>query len=345
MIGVILAGGSGHRLWPRSRRQTPKQFQDLLGQGESLLQATFRRVAPVLADAWVVTNAATAHLAKDQLPAVPAHQILSEPSSRNTAPAIAWFLAHAERVAADDVVAILPSDHWVRDGAALRQALREAARLAQADRLVLLGARPDHPHCGYGYIEIGDALAAASALRAYAIRRFQEKPSLAAAQAMVATGGFLWNCGIFVSRLGHLREMFRTGAADMLAAAHAPGPEHAAWARLPAISFDYALAEKARAAAVVQLETGWTDLGSWDALDRIATKNAEANAIIGGNVVAVDSDHNIVCANGRLIAMVGVKDLVVVDTPDALLVGHKAHMQAVKDVISELKSTGRNGVT
>ncbi len=347
MIGVLLAGGSGQRLWPRCRQRTPKQFHDLLGHGETLLQATFRRATSLIApqDIWVVTGEEWADLVRTQLPQVPVPQILQEPTGRNTAPAVAYFLTHLPPQEDDRTVVVLPSDHWVADSQVLSRTLAAAAQVAHADRLVLLGVTPDQPHTGYGYIHRGTPLDFHGAAPAFRIRQFREKPNRETAREMIATGDFLWNCGIFVARTGFLRQAFATLAPEMLQAAADEDPAHTAWLNLKEISIDYAIAEKLPNLAVLPLHTAWTDLGTWDALGRILAKDAEANAVIGDHVVAVNSAQNMVCANGRLIAMVGVKDLVIVDTPDALLVGHIDHMQSLKDVISELKSTGHGGVT
>ena len=347
MLGVVLAGGSGHRLWPFSRQHTPKQFSDLLRQGESLLQATVRSVTPVMApeDIWVVTTDATLNLARSQLPQVPASQILAEPASRNTAPAIAWSLARLGEQHQDQTVAILPSDHWYENPLVLCRALTHAACLAQQDRLVLLGVTPDHPHTGYGYVQIGLPVPNADSPHAFAIRQFKEKPTRAMAQQMLQEGCYLWNCGIVVSRVGVLRQQFEAHAPALLEAAETPGLGATEWTQLPALSFDHAVLERLTDAVVVPLETGWTDLGSWDALDRIMSKDVDANVVLGDHVVAVDSNHNIVCANGRLVAMIGVEDLVIVDTPDALLVGRKNQMQSLKSIIAALELAGHGGKT
>ncbi len=346
MLGVILAGGSGHRLWPFSRQRTPKQFNDLLRRGESLLQATARAVSPLIAPAntWVVTTDATLHLARTQLPQVPASQIVAEPASRNTAPAIAWGLARLAAHSPHQVVAVLPSDHWYEDPLVLCRALTQAACLAQTGHLVLLGAEPDHPHTGYGYIQSGAPVSDVGSPRAYAVQHFTEKPTLTEAQSMLDEGAYLWNCGIVVSQAGKLRQLFADHAPDLLEAAAKPVPT-TAWAQLPALSFDQAVLERLTDAVVVPLATGWTDLGSWDALDRIMTKDTDANVVLGDHVVSVDSNHNIVCANGRLVAMIGVEDLVIVDTPDALLVGRKNQMQSLKSIIAALEMAGHGGIT
>lgn len=347
MIGVLLAGGSGQRLWPRCRQRTPKQFHDLLGIGESLLQMTFRHATSLIApkDIWIVTSAEWTELVQKQLPQVPVEQILQEPAGRNTAPAIAYFLSRFPKLRDHSTVAILPTDHWVADSAILSGTLAIAAQLAKQKHLVLLGANPSQPNTGYGYINKGNRICLDGSNQAFEIRHFREKPDLKTAQDMIKSGEYLWNCGMFVATVEHLREAFERLAPEMLRAAEDDDPTHSAWLKLSGMSFDCAILEKLENQIVIQLQTPWTDLGTWDALGRVLTKDTEANAVIGDQVIAIDSEKNMVCADGRLIAMVGVKDLVIVDTPDALLVGHVDHMQSIKDVISELKSTGHSGVT
>ncbi len=347
MIGVLLAGGSGQRLWPRCRQRTPKQFHDLLEQGETLLQSTYRHATSLVApqDIWVITGSEWADLVKTQLPQVAPDQILTEPAGRNTGPAIAYFLSRHPKKEDGRTVAILPSDHWVADSQVLSRTLSGAAQLAQKDQLVLLGVTPDRPNTGYGYIRKGPAIDFDGAAPAFKIHHFREKPDLETAREMVASGGYLWNCGMFVARIGYLRQAFEDLAPEMLEAAADTDPTHEAWMKLEKTSIDYAIVEKLADLAVLTLQTAWTDLGTWDSLGRVLEKDTSANAVIGDHVISVNSEKNMVCANGRLIAMVGVKNLVIVDTPDALLVGHVNHMQYVKDVITELKSTGHSGVT
>ena len=347
MIGVILAGGSGNRLWPRSRQQTPKQFDDLLAQGESLLQATCRRTSPLLSpeSTWVVTGRGTSHLVAQQLPQLDPARVLAEPAGRNTAPAFAWVLAHLPADADNEIAVWLPSDHWIQDEVVFCQALTRASELAADGSLVLLGAVPDHPHTGYGYIRLGSPLAPGGAPPVSRVRSFREKPDAAAAARLLEQGDCLWNCGILVSRVDSLRHRLAQHAPHLLEAAREPGPDGEHWRALAPCSIDQVIVEQAADCAVVHLETGWTDLGSWDALDRILEKDGDANVVVGDRVFTVDSNHNIVFANGRLVAVVGVRDLVIVDTPDALLVGRKNHMQSVRSVIAAIEESGLGGVT
>lgn len=345
MIGVLLAGGSGQRLWPRCRQRTPKQFHDLLGKGETLLQTTYRHATSLIdhQDIWVVTSAEWTELVQSQLPQVQVEQILQEPAGRNTAPAVAYFLSRFPRHEDGRTVAILPSDQWVANSEILSSTLAQAAKLAHHDRMVLLGVVPDQPNTGYGYINKGKSIDINGDTPAFEIRRFREKPNLETALKMINSEEYLWNCGMFVARASYLREAFNKLAPEILEAAEDNDPSHSAWRNLSGTSIDCAIVEKLENQIVLQLQTPWTDLGTWDALGRVLTKDSESNTVIGDQVISIDSEKNMVCADGRLIAMVGVKDLVIVDTPDALLVGHVNHMQSIKEVISELKSTGHSG--
>ena len=347
MIGVILAGGSGNRLWPRSRQQAPKQFDDLLAQGETLLQATFRRISPVLPSdrVWVLTGSNTAHLVGQQLPVLEPSRILSEPEGRNTAPAFAWGLENLTDVDDHEIGIWLPSDHWIEDETVFSQALVRATELAADGALVLLGATPDRAHTGYGYIGLGDGLAPSKLPCSSYVSHFHEKPTETEATRLLEDESCLWNCGILVSRLDCLRSRLEKHAPHLLEAARAPGPGGEIWKSLQPSSIDQVILEQANDCIVVHLETGWTDLGSWDAFDRILAKDRDKNVVVGDRVFTVDSNHNIVFANGRLLAVVGVQDLVIVDTPDALLVGRKNHMQSVKSIISAIEESGLGGVT
>lgn len=355
MFATILAGGIGTRLWPRSRQERPKQFTDITGSGGTMIQDTALRLDGIVSSdrLYVVTGAAFAALAREQLPAVPSDQILVEPSGRNTAPAIGLACIHLQRRDAQAVLAVLPADHVILDGEGFRQALRQADQLAQQGYMVTLGVEPTFAHTGYGYIKRSDRLAdhGGDALPSYRVEKFLEKPNRALAESFLAEGGYYWNGGIFISRVDRwLSELQRQTPAiyenllQIAAAidtAEAEAVLAAQWEAMPSISIDYAVMEHAADVAVVPLHAGWNDVGSWDALETILEQDERGNSIAKGDVLLLDSSGNIVYSDKRLVALINVSDLVVVDTGDTLLIGDKSNMQRVKDVVEQLRLQGR----
>jgi len=342
-------------LWPRSRQEQPKQFTDITGSGGTMIQDTALRLQGVVASdhLYVVTGAAFASLAREQLPHVPSEQILVEPSGRNTAPAIGLACIHLQRSDPQAVLAVLPADHVILDGEGFRQALLQANRLAEQGYMVTLGIEPTFAHTGYGYIKRSGPLAAGgeASMPCYTVERFLEKPTSAIAESFLAEGGYYWNGGIFVSRvdrwLGELQRQTPAIYANLMTIAAAlDTPEADAvldtqWATMPSISIDYAVMEHASQVAVVPLHAGWNDVGSWDALETILEQDERGNSIAKGDVLLLDSSGNIVYSDKRLVALVNVSDLVVVDTGDTLLIGDKRNMQRVKDVVEQLRLQGR----
>ena len=355
MYAAILAGGSGTRLWPRSRQAQPKQFSDIIGAGRTMLQATADRLSGLVNDdqLYIVTGANYTALVAEQLPQLRAEQIIGEPFGRNSGPAIGLACTHLVARDPDAVVAILPADHVILDVPAFQAALCAAECAAQQGYLVTLGITPDSPHTGYGYIKRGQALpvTADHGLPLYTVERFLEKPDRATATAFLAQGDYYWNGGIFICRADRmLAEMARQlpeiyanlqkiGAS--LATAAAGQTLATVWPQMSNISIDYGVMEGAERVAVTPLQAGWNDVGSWDALETILAQDKDQNYIVKGDTVAIGSRGNIVYTDKRLVALVGVQDLVIVDTGDTLLVGHKAQMQKVKDVVETLRSQGR----
>ena len=351
MIPVILSGGSGTRLWPLSREAFPKQFLSLLGN-RSMLQATWERVAPLASTAPIVV-AGEDHrfMVAEQLrqAGCVGATILLEPVARNTAPAIAVAALEATSGADDPLLLVLPSDHVIADAVAFRRAVAAAAEAAQQGELVTFGIVPTGPETGYGYIK------AAPGEGVRRVERFVEKPDTATAAAYVAGGDYVWNSGMFLFRASvYLSELERSHP-DMLAACRAAladarrdadfirlGKE--AFATSPSDSIDYAVMEKTSHAAVLPIDVGWNDVGSWSALWQVAEQDGENNAH-HGDVIARDCRNTLAWGDGRLVALLGLEDVVVVDTPDAVLVAHKDKVQEVKEIVASLKLAGRSEPT
>lgn len=355
MYAAILAGGVGTRLWPRSRIAQPKQFADISGAGRTMIQATADRLAGLVSSErlYVLTGRSYAEITAAQLPDMPAENILVEPSGRNTAPAIGLACIHLRRRDPEGVLAILPADHIITDVSAFQAALLRGAAAAHSGRLVTLGIEPTFPHTGYGYIKRQGLLSPGGAedLPIYSVERFYEKPDLATAERFLAAGGFYWNGGIFISRVDRmLAEMERqlpelySCLLEIEAGLESGDGEAAlqrAWERAPSISIDYGVMEGAEQVAVVPLRAGWNDVGSWDALEGVLMPDADGNLVTRSDLVAVDSYNNIVYCENKLVALVGVDDLVVVDTGDRILIGHRKQMQKVKEVVEQLRRRGR----
>ena len=342
---LILAGGSGTRFWPASRRARPKQLLALDGE-RSLLQETVDRLAPLVgpSDVWVCTTEALAGAVRAQLPEVPAAQILAEPAGRNTAPAIGWALLQMpEAVRAGNVV-VLPADHRIGDPAAQRATLAVAvAAVDRHDRVLTLGVVPRWAESGFGYLETGELLDAAIGLRR--VERFTEKPDPATARRFVATGRHLWNAGIFVFRGTTLLEALARFSPEvwrgLAALAGAPPAERRArYQALPAISIDYAVMEKLDGVATLPLDCGWNDLGSWAALAEVLPLDAMGNAARGA-CVAIDARDNLLVSEQGMIAVLGVEGLVVVRSGDAVLVLPRERAQEVRAIVDRLTADGR----
>jgi mannose-1-phosphate guanylyltransferase len=344
MQALILAGGSGTRFWPLSRRHRPKQLLPLDSE-VSLLRETLLRLQPLIAveDVWVSTTEALAEAIRHELPELPAAHILAEPEGRNTAPAIGWAVRSMPEAARRDLIAVLPADHRVAHPEAFRAALRTAAdAIAARDRVMTLGVRPRRPDTGFGYLEIESG---ADPSGVHRVRRFVEKPDAATAEEYLASGRYLWNAGIFVFRGTSFLEVVTRLVPDLArgleAIAAEPHRTAELYAALPSTSIDYAVMEKLDDLATVPLECGWSDLGSWEALSEVLTPDEAGNAG-SGESVAVDARDNLLFAEHGTIAVLGVEGLVVVRTGDAVLVMPKSRSQEVRKLITELGARGRN---
>ncbi|GAB4060325.1 mannose-1-phosphate guanylyltransferase/mannose-6-phosphate isomerase [Uliginosibacterium sediminicola] len=357
---VILSGGSGSRLWPLSREQYPKQLLPLTAD-ETPLQITATRLNGLkdvaVAEPIVVTNEEHRFIIAEQLRQIgkASERIVLEPVGRNTAPALQLAAVVAQQEGGDPVLLVMPADHVVSDEAAFCAAIQEGFALAQAGALVTFGVVPDRPETGYGYIRVGQAVSGAASAKQLAA--FVEKPNAAKAAEYVASGEFLWNSGIFMMKasvwqaaLLALKPLIAKAGLDAVAGAKRDADfirvDKAIFAACPSDSIDYAVMEKLGehpelgAAIVVPLDAGWNDVGAWDALWDVSKKDAQGN-VTRGDVMLHGSEDSLVFAGSRLVAAVGVKGLVVVETPDAVMVADKAHAQDVKAIVTRLKAEGK----
>lgn len=349
LLPIILAGGSGTRLWPLSRELFPKQFHALTGN-LTMLQETIARLKGLeCADPLVICNEEHRFIAAEQLRQVGEEgaTLLLEPVARNTAPAIALAALHAVRAGDDPLLLVLAADHLVRHADRFRESVGKAVALAEEGRLVVFGVTPDRPETGYGYIRRGAALGE----NGFVVDRFEEKPDRARAENYLAEGGYYWNSGMFLFRASVFLAELKRFRPEILSAceeAIAAATEDMDFVRVdaerfaacPAESIDYAVMEKTDAAAMVPLDAGWSDIGSWSALLDAGETDDAGNAL-AGDVVALDSTGMLVRADSRLVAVVGVADLVVVETKDAVLVAHRDRVQEVKEVVDRIRKLGR----
>lgn len=343
-----MAGGRGERFWPKSRNSCPKQFLSLTSDGETMIQKTVNRLRPLVdaKDIFIVTNAAYIGLVKDQLPDVPAENILAEPCARNTAPCIAFAAAVIGRKYDDAIMLVLPSDHLIGYENIYIKTLKKAVAVAeQGKNLVTVGITPTYPETGYGYINFGEEKG-----DAYQVERFVEKPDLPTAKKYLSSGKYLWNSGMFVwkisSIMANMKEFMpdvAEGAGRIAASFGSPDFEEVLvreFTAFPSESVDFGIMEKASDIYTLPGSFGWDDVGSWLAVERINETDENKN-FISGDVIAVDAERTTVCGGKRLIAAIGTEDLVIVDTDDVLLVCSKNNTQDVKKVIAQLKENGR----
>jgi len=349
VYAVILAGGGGTRLWPLSRPERPKPFLQLLGD-ETLIQRTVARLAPLVSprDVYVVAERRHLPLVAEQLPAIPAANLIGEPIGRNTAAAVALAAESIERPV-DEVMVVVPADAHIADETGYRDALSAAAELALGGSLVTLGVTPTGPETGYGYVLAKPPAREVAGRPTFAVDRFVEKPTAGCAAELIATGLASWNAGTFVWTRGTIRDRLARHAAEILGPIRAicatgtPADLDAAYPSIRATSIDYAVMEPASlegAVAVVSMNVGWSDLGSWSALrdawrDRAAEPDAPATVGLG-NRRDLGSTNSLVLASGRLVVTIGLHDIIVVDTPEALLVCSADHAQEVRAIAEEM---------
>jgi mannose-1-phosphate guanylyltransferase len=356
---LILAGGAGTRFWPASRMQRPKQLLPLVGEAPLLLE-TARRVLP-LTGGWdkllVGTGRHLVAASASILPELPEASFLTEPVPRNTAPCIGWAAARVAQIDPDAVVMVLPSDHHIADVARFRSALALAVDSARSGIITTIGIKPTHPETGFGYIEL-DPEALAPAPGAVLARRFVEKPDRARAEQFLASGRFLWNAGMFFFRAKDMmgaiaahQPALADGLAAMVGAAPADAPAvvERIFPALPSVSIDFGVMEHLDRLAVIPGDFGWSDLGTWQSAWELAARDHLGNAAPEGTIFVDSRDNQVVdlrtaAHHKRVVALVGVHDLVVVETDDALLVVPRERAQDVKHVVDQLKGRGDDGL-
>ncbi|THF63112.1 mannose-1-phosphate guanylyltransferase/mannose-6-phosphate isomerase [Pseudothauera nasutitermitis] len=350
ILPIIMAGGTGSRLWPLSRQLNPKQFLTLGDTQLSMLQATIQRLQGLdIAPPRLICNEEHRFLAAEQLRQLGMDQanILLEPVGRNTAPAVALAALQAIAEDGDAVLLVLAADHLIQDVSGFHSNIRTALSLANDSKLVTFGVVPSYPETGYGYIERGAAIDSGG----FTVARFVEKPCLATAEGYVTSGRFFWNSGMFMFRASRYLEELERFRPDILTACrtalagstqdlHFTRIDAAAFAACPEDSIDYAVMEKTTEAVMVPLDSGWSDVGSWSALWRVSTKDAEGN-VFRGNVLGYATRNTYVHADSSMVATVGIEDLVIVETQDAVLVAHQDKVQDVKKIVDRLKSDRR----
>lgn len=353
---VILSGGSGTRLWPVSRALFPKQLLALTGP-RTMLQETVLRVrdGDTFAEPMIICNAEHRFIVADQLReiGVAPSDIILEPEGRNTAPAAALAALRVARADPDGLVLLLASDHVVTKPEILRAAIMTGVAAAERDRVVTFGIRPHRPETGYGHIKIGAAIAGAAGC--YDVERFVEKPDFETAKTYVASGEYLWNASLFLFKASLYLDELRRLAPEIEAACRAAldgatqdldflRPDPDVFARAPSISIDYAVMEKTDRAAVVPVDPGWSDVGSWTALWEVLDHDRHANAVIG-DVATHDVRNALIRAESRQVTAIGVENVIIAETSDAVLVAGMNHAQDVKLAVDKLKAAGRSEAT
>lgn len=347
MYALILAGGSGTRLWPYSRSSKPKQFLQVGGE-QTMLQETVQRVLPIIPAEriFVATNSSYVGLVAEQLPDVPYENILAEPCGRGTAPCIGMAALRLLRHDANAIMAVLSADHLMQQNEGFRQVLLQGEELAAQGYLVTLGIVPEDPSTGYGYIERGTQLEQHGDRPAFRVAAFAEKPDAERAQRYIESGRYYWNAGMFVWRADRImQELARhrpavASAIELIDAACGTPHEQAVltsvWPQIENVAIDVAVLEQTDSAAVISADLGWSDVGDWASLAESLPHDDDGNAVVG-RYVGVETYNSLIYGNGRVVATIGVEDLLIIDTHDVLLICQKDRAQDVKAMVARVR--------
>ncbi|MDV2503749.1 MAG: mannose-1-phosphate guanylyltransferase [bacterium] len=352
LYGVIMAGGRGTRFWPVSRERLPKQLVTLLGP-ETLLERTVERLKPLIPPErlLIVTGADHARTIRRHLPDIPRKNVLAEPEGRNTAPCIGLAACEIARREDGAAMGVFPADHLIAKEGEFRKLVKGAAQLLRSrpEALITFGMEPTHPATGYGYIKRGPEVARAQGYTVYDVESFVEKPDLATARRYVKNPRYLWNGGVFFWRVETLRAAFETHLPEMakgleaidgiLGRRDASKQLKAIYPRLPAVSIDYGIMERAETVLVIPCDVGWSDVGSWKSLADVLEVDDDGNVVVGRHL-GLESSGNVVFAPRHLVATVGLEDLIIVATDDVVLVCPKDRDQDVRRLVEDLKARG-----
>jgi mannose-1-phosphate guanylyltransferase len=354
LYALIMAGGTGSRLWPRSRTQHPKQFLDITGD-LTMLQQSQHRLLPLIPieRTLVVTNQQYLEIVTRQLPNLPPENNLGEPIGRGTAAAIGLAAVHLRKRAPEALMAVLTADHLIKKTDIFRQVLQAAADVASEDWLVTLGITPNYPETGYGYIERGEFLGMVGDFEGYRVERFVEKPDLSRAEAYVASGNYAWNSGMFIWKVRRILEEMERHMPELYAGLlqiehtlmtdQAEATLAAIFPTLPTQTIDYGIMEKAAQVAVLPVDIGWHDVGSWSAVYDVLPRD-KANNVVVGRHISPDTQNSLIYSPKRLIATIGMEDVVIVDTDDVLLVCLAPVHRMSKKLWIFSKPTGKRGI-
>jgi mannose-1-phosphate guanylyltransferase len=351
VYAFIMAGGVGSRLWPRSRTSRPKQFLDLLAE-QTMLQDSFRRLLPVIPAERILAGVGAQYVSmvQEQLPDLPPENIVIEPSGRGTAPAIGLGALHIHRRDPEAIMVVVTADHHIGDAERFGRALMAAVEMARRGPLVTLGITPTFASTGYGYIRRAEKLDTIKGFDVYRALRFTEKPDESMAQAFYDSGLYSWNSGMFVWKTAAIRAEFARQMPELFAQlteierALGMSDEHAVlesvWADVSKNTIDYGIMEKAREVAVIPVCIGWSDIGSWNTLMELLEADPTGN-VMAGKHIALDTINTLIYSPNKLVAAIGVENLVIVETEDALLICPRDRSQQVRQIVDALRSWGR----
>lgn len=344
---LIMAGGVGERFWPKSRTTWPKQFLSLSSNGKTMIQNTVERLIPLIPpeDIFISTNTQYKELVKKQLPDIPDSNIICEPLKKNTAPCIGLSAAYMKKKYSDALMIVLPSDHIIKNNEIFIDSLSEACNIAEeSDRIVTIGIQPNYPETGYGYIHFNPDM---RMRRGFAVKSFVEKPTLEIAKEYLDSGEYYWNSGMFIWKLSTIMESFHkympelhTGLIKIYSDLGTEN-EHSTlrniFSNFKAVSIDYGILEKAKSIFVIPGNFGWDDVGSWLAIDRLREHDENGNTI-SEDVICIDTHNCFFETDSRLIAAIGIENLVVSDSKDALLICSKDKTNEIKKILDQMSS-------